>query len=123
MPKFSTLDDIVTPLRFLELFFDDVLVGMIFGYTKLYSNRGKADISFETTNEKKNIRSFLSMLLLSGCHKLPDRKCIGRQPPILLGKQGLIQCPVTSSSLFLGIFIFVTTNNLVNKTNSRSSFP
>ena len=26
MPKFSKLDDIVTPLRLLELFFDDVLV-------------------------------------------------------------------------------------------------
>ena len=74
-PKFSTLDDIVIPLRLLELFFDDVLVdtcyssmvGMIFGYTKLYSHREKAGISFEITNEK--IRLFLSMLLLSGCHK------------------------------------------------------
>ena len=45
---------------------------MIFGYTKLYSHREKADISFEITDEK--IRSFLSMLLLSACHKLPDRK-------------------------------------------------
>ena len=34
MPKFSKLDDIVTPLRLLELFFDDVLVYMIVGYTK-----------------------------------------------------------------------------------------
>ena len=58
IPKFSKLDDIVSPLRFLELFFDDVLV-MIVGYTKLYSDREKADISFEITNEK--IR-----------HKLPD---------------------------------------------------
>ena len=39
---------------------------MIFGYTKLYSHREKAGISFEITNEK--IRLFLSMLLLSGCH-------------------------------------------------------
>ena len=30
---FSKLDDIVTPLRLLELFFDDVLVDMIVGYT------------------------------------------------------------------------------------------
>ena len=48
-PKFSTLDDIVTPLRLLELFFDDVLLDMIFGYTKLYSHREKAGISFEIT--------------------------------------------------------------------------
>ena len=50
--KFSKLDNIVTPLRLLELFFDDVLVDMIAGYTKLYSHREKADISFETTNKK-----------------------------------------------------------------------
>ena len=85
IPKFSTLDDIVTPLRFLELFFDDVLVGMIFGYTKLYSNRGKADISFETANEKKKIRSFLSILLLSGCHKLPDHKMYWEATPDTFG--------------------------------------
>ena len=66
-PNFSTLDDIVTPLRLLKLFFDHVLVDMIFGHTKLYSHRQKAGISFEITNEK--IRLFLSMLLLSGCRK------------------------------------------------------
>ena len=32
--KFSKLDDIVTPLRLLELLFDDVLVDMIVDYTK-----------------------------------------------------------------------------------------
>ena len=66
------LDDIVTLLRLLKLLFDDILVDMIFGYTKLHSHREKANISFEITNEK--IRLFSSMLLLSGCHKLPDRK-------------------------------------------------
>ena len=54
------LDDIVTTLRLLELFFDDVLVDMIVGYTKLYSHREKADISFVITNEK--IRLFLPIL-------------------------------------------------------------
>ena len=62
----------MTLLRLLELFFDDVLVNMIFGYTNLYSHREKTDISFEIANEK--ICLFLSMLLLSGCQKLPDRK-------------------------------------------------
>ena len=52
VPKFSRLDDIVTPLRLLKLLFDDVLVDMIFGYTKLYSHREKANISFEFNNEK-----------------------------------------------------------------------
>ena len=70
--KFSKLIDRVTPLRVLKLLFDDVLVDMIVGYTKLYNHREKADISFEITNEK--IHLFLSTLLLSGCHKLPDRK-------------------------------------------------
>ena len=72
IPKFSKLDDIVTSVRLLELFFDDVLVDIIFGYTKLYSHRQKADISFEIANEKSHL--FLSMLLLRGCHKLPDPK-------------------------------------------------
>ena len=52
IPMFNRLDNIVNPLRFLELFSDDVLVDMVFGYTKLYSHREKADISFEITNEK-----------------------------------------------------------------------
>ena len=45
---------------------------MIVGYIKLHSYRKKPDVSFEISNEK--IRLFLSMLLLSGCYKLPDRK-------------------------------------------------
>ena len=71
-PKFSKLDDIVTPPRFLELFIDDILINMIVTNIKLYSHREKADISFEITNEKNHL--LLSMLLLSGYHKLPDRK-------------------------------------------------
>ena len=55
IPKFSELDYILTPLRLLKLFFDDVLVDMIFGYTKLYSHRQKADVSFEITNEKNSL--------------------------------------------------------------------
>ena len=45
---------------------------MIIGDTKLYSHRVKADIIFKITNEK--IRILLSMLLVSGCHKFPERK-------------------------------------------------
>ena len=119
--KFSRPDDILAPLRLLELFFDDKLVDMIVGHTKLYSHREKADISFEITNEK--IRLFLSMLLLSGFHKLPDRKMYWETTPDTLCKQGLIQCLVIRSSVFFGISIFVTTNNLINKTNSRNSSP
>ena len=48
----------------IPTFFDDVLVDMIVGYTKVYSHREKVDISFEITNEK--IRIFLRMLLLNG---------------------------------------------------------
>ena len=47
----SKVDDIETPLRLLEIFFDDVLVDWIVGYIKLYSHREKADISFEIANE------------------------------------------------------------------------
>ena len=115
--KFTKLDNIVTPLRLLELFFDDVLVDMIVGYTKLYSHRQKADISFETTNE--NMWLFLSMLLLSGCHCLQTVKCIGREPPTPI--QGVIQCLVIHLSIFFRISNLVTTSNLINKKNSRSS--
>ena len=72
IPKFSKLDDIVTFLRLVQLFFDDVLVGMIVGYTKLQNHRDKVDVCFEITHEK--IRLFLCMLLLSWCHKLLDSK-------------------------------------------------
>ena len=74
IPKFSTLDCIVTPLRHLELSFDDVLVDMIFGYTKLHNHREQAGISFEITY--KRICLFLNkqMLLFNWCHTLLDRK-------------------------------------------------
>ena len=60
IPKFSKLDNIGTPLRLFELFFDDALVqlflddalvDMIVVYTKLYSHREKADTSFEINKE------------------------------------------------------------------------
>ena len=62
----------MTLLSLFKSCFGDVLVDLIFDCTKLYSLREKADISFEITNEK--IRLFSSMLLLSRCHKLSDRK-------------------------------------------------
>ena len=62
IPKFSKLDDKLTFLRILELFFIYVLVDMTADCTKLYSHRETAFISFEITNEK--IHLFLSMLLL-----------------------------------------------------------
>ena len=62
----------VTPLKLLELFFDDVLVDMIVDYTKLYNHREKIDIGFEITKEQTHL--FFSILLLSGCHQLPDRQ-------------------------------------------------
>ena len=67
-PKFGKLDDIGTHLRLFELFFDEQV-------------REKAGISFEITNEK--IRLFLSMLVLSGCYKLPDRNMYWEATPIL----------------------------------------
>ena len=92
IPKFSKLDDILTPVRLLELFSDDTLVNMIVGYTKLYTQREKADIRFEITNQK--IRLFLGMLLLreagggggggGGAITLQTANLIGRRPLILL---------------------------------------
>ena len=70
--KFSKLDDAMAPVKLLELFFDDVLVDMIVGYTKLHIHREKTNTSFEITNE--DICLFLSILLHSVWYKLPDRK-------------------------------------------------
>ena len=53
IPKFSKLGDIVTPLRLLELLFDDILVDMIGGYIKLYSHREKADTFYEKSRMKR----------------------------------------------------------------------
>ena len=53
----SMLDDIGTSLRLFELLFDDELVEMVNGYTKLYGHRDKAGTSFEITN--KTFCSFL----------------------------------------------------------------
>ena len=47
IPQFSKLDDIATLLRLFEQFFIDVLVDMIVGYTTLYDQREKGNISFE----------------------------------------------------------------------------
>ena len=51
---------------------------MIAGYSKLYSQRETAGISFEITNEK--IWLFLSMLLPSGCDRLQKWKIYRRRP-------------------------------------------
>ena len=45
--QFSKLDDTGTLLRLFEQFFIDVLVDMIVGYTTLYDQREKGNISFE----------------------------------------------------------------------------
>ena len=121
IPKFSKLDDVVTPLRLLELFFDDLLVDMTVGYTKLYSYREKADVSFEISNEKN--RLFLSMLLLSGCHKLPDRKMYWETTTdtFVKARSDSIRRN-TFKHILRNLHLCVTTNNLINKTNSPSSF-
>ena len=86
---------------------------MIVGYLNLYSHREKGDIiSFEITNEK--ISLFVSFQTV---------KCTGKRTLTFLCKEGLVQCLVIRSSVFFQIYIFVTTNNLINKTISRSSFP
>ena len=58
IPKLSKLDDIVTPLRLLKLFFDDALVYMIVGYTKLYSHREKANASPSRNQSNRRFSKF-----------------------------------------------------------------
>ena len=70
IPKFSVLDDLVTPLRLLEIFF--VMYQLIWFLATSGCTVEKAGINFEITNE--NIRLFLTNILLTGYHKLPDHK-------------------------------------------------
>ena len=79
IPKFSHPDNIGTPLRHFESFFDDTLVDMIVGHIQLYSHRDKEDTSFEITNEI--FRLFLAMLMLKRCHKLPECKMYWETTP------------------------------------------
>ena len=55
-----------TDIVALELLFDDALADICFGYIKWYSQREKAGISFEITNEKD--RFFWNTLMLSEYH-------------------------------------------------------
>ena len=47
IPKFSKRDDMRIPLRLFESLFDDALIDIIVGYTKLYGHTQKADTSLE----------------------------------------------------------------------------
>ena len=47
----------MTALRFSKLFFDDALVSMILGYTKLYSHGKKEDISWDHIKVQKKENS------------------------------------------------------------------
>ena len=121
IPKFSKPDNLGTPLRLFESFFDDALVDMIVGYAKLYSHREKADTSFEITNE--TFRLFLGMLMLSRCDKLPDRKMYCDTLPDFFVQ-------AMSDSMLCGDTFERTLRNLhlceneilYDKANSRSSF-
>ena len=76
--KFSKLDDIGTPLRLFELFFDDALIDMIVGYTKLHDNREKSETSFQINNE--TFRLSLACYYLVSLLRFYTVKCIARQP-------------------------------------------
>ena len=71
-PQFNKPDDTGAPLRLSDSFFVDVLVDMIVGNTKFYGHSEKTDISLEISNKTFYLLS--GMLLLRGCHMLPDRK-------------------------------------------------
>ena len=80
IPKFSALDDLVTPLRIFELFF---VISVTYQLIRFLATSSctveKAGINFEITNEK--IRLFLSVLLLTAYHKLLDHKMYWEATP------------------------------------------
>ena len=95
IPNFSKVDNIVTPLRLLELFFDYVF-DMIFGNPKFYIIERKQALFLKLL--LKLFAYWYACYWLVGTISFP---CIGRQPPIPLCKQGLIQCFLIYASVFL----------------------
>ena len=119
VPQFSELDDIGTSLRLFELFFVDVLVDMIFGYTKMQAIERKQTLVFKISNETFCL--FLGVSLLSGCQKLPDCKINWETPPDTFLKA--MSDSMSRLNVFFEISIIMATNNLINKTNSRNIVP
>ena len=115
--KLSFLNDIGTSLRLFKILFDDTLVIMVVGYTKLYHHREKAITSFEITS--RTLPLLLGILLLNGYLKLCENKCIRRQSPIILYKEFLIQCLVTSSRKVLSNLHLCDNERLTWFTSSR----
>ena len=74
---FRALDELVTLLRLLELFF--MMCQLILFCATSSCTVEKASINFEITDEK--MRLFLSTLLLTGYHKLPDLKMYWEATP------------------------------------------
>ena len=88
---------------------------MIVSYTNLHVQREKADTSFKITNETFCL--FLGMLLLSGCHKPPDRKMYMETIP-----DTFVQAMSDSIHRNSEIPISVTANNLINKATHGNSW-
>ena len=61
-----------SPLALFKLLFDEELVYQIIEFTNLYEKREKVESTIELLNEK--FRLFLTILLLSGYYKLPERQ-------------------------------------------------
>ena len=58
------------------------------------------------------------MLLLSGYHKLADRKIYWEANPDTLCKKDLIQRLIIHLSVFFRTLVFMTKNKLMNRANS-----
>ena len=108
-------------LRLLKLFFAGVLVDIFLPTPNCTVTERKHTLVLKLSLKK--FASFLAWYCLVGVINFQTVKCIVRQPLILLCKQGLIQCFDIRLSIVFGIFIFVTTKYLINKANSRSSYP
>ena len=108
-------------LRLLKLFFAGVLVDIFLPTPNCIVTERKHTLVLKFSLKK--FASFQAWYCLVGVINFQTVKCIVRQPLILLCKQGLIQCFDIRLSIVFGIFIFVTTKYLINKANSRSSYP
>ena len=79
IPHFNKLDDIGTPFRLLKLFFVDVLVVWLLVKPSCTIIERKQTLVLKISNEIFCL--FFGMLLLCGCHKLPERRIYWETSP------------------------------------------
>ena len=125
IPKFSKLDDIGTPLTLFDLFFDEQWLIWLLAAPSCTVIERKLERK-QTLVFKLLMRYFAYSWAYYGLVadiSFQTVECIRRTSPKLLYMPYLILFHLMHLRVFWIIYIFVATNNLINKTNSQTSVP